>query len=235
MGGITKRGSVWLRKGHGRGRIRRHSARRPDRGDLSKTGRPHRSHEGKGRHSQADARIGLGDARQRHRVQNPRQGVRQTEVPENKAHRRIPELGHVVSWAGRAAGGGVSPPLHKRGAAQRPLSPPQACQNTILAATVRRVRHKIRGNAIPRIRGNSQWQLRTALPDPRVMPAGTGADAVQSRKTRVWPCRIRCGHDQNVQDRTEHTHESLKDRRTNPNWTEPDAIPAHDIDGFVHP
>ena len=134
--------------------------------------------------------------------------------------------------------GGTGP---SAGASRRPCTseggstPPQACQNTILAATVRRVRHKLRGNAIPRIGGNSQRQLRTIPTDPREMPAGIGASGSPNRKTRVWPCRIRCGHGQNVQDRTEHARESLKNCRTNSNWTEPDALPAYDIDGFGHP
>ena len=124
MGGITKRGSVWLRKAMVEAAFVaiRHDAR--NRGDLSKTGRPHRSHEGKGRHSQADARMGLGDARQRYRVQNQGQGVRQTEVPENKAHRRIPGLGHVAPWAGRGRRRGrLAAPAQVRGGSTPPLAP----------------------------------------------------------------------------------------------------------------
>ena len=75
---------------HGRGRLRRRPARRPDRGALSKAGSPHRNHEGKGGHGQGHARMGLGDAQQRHRVQGNKSGSRQAEDAEDKAYRRVP-------------------------------------------------------------------------------------------------------------------------------------------------
>ena len=126
------------------GRIRRRPARRSDRKTPSKTGRPHQSHEGKGRHSQADARMGLGGAQQQYRVQNLGQGARQTEIPEHETHHRIPRLGEVTPHAGRdrlgvfrhlyTSEGRLNAPLALSGlpkyniGSRRPARPPQASE-----------------------------------------------------------------------------------------------------------
>ena len=107
---------------HGRGRLRRRPARRPDRGALSKAGSPHRNHEGKGGHGQGHARMGLGDAQQRHRVQGNKSGSRQAEDAEDKAYRRVPGVTPGTSVRGRLAA-----PAQARGGSTPPPVPP-GCQ-----------------------------------------------------------------------------------------------------------
>ena len=75
-GSITKRGSVWLRTAMVEAAFVavRHDARIG--GRYQKLAAPHRIHEGKGGHGQGHARMGLGDAEQRHRVQGNKSGSR---------------------------------------------------------------------------------------------------------------------------------------------------------------
>ena len=107
------------------------------------------------------------------------------EVPENKAHRRIPGLGSAMGGTGRR--GGVSPPLHKRGAAQRPLSPPQACQNTILAAAVPARPPQASGQRDLQDTGKFPAAAGTIPTDPRAMPADTGAGAARTANPAFGP------------------------------------------------
>ena len=144
MGGITKRGSVWLRKAMVEAAFVaiRHDAR------IGAIYQRLAVRIGPMKARVAIARRMLEwvwemlDSGTEYRTQG--QGVRQTEVPENKAHRRIPGLGHIAPWAGRGrrapgrfaapaqARGGSTPPLAPSGlpkyniGSHRPARPPQA-------------------------------------------------------------------------------------------------------------
>ena len=145
--------------------------------------------------------------------------------------------GKAAPWAGRdRPGGRFAAPAQVRGGSAPPLAPPPrlakiqywhppsgASTTSFRVTRSPGYRGIPSGNCAPlfRIRGqcrpiSAPAPSRTAK--PVFGPAGSGADMV--KMSRIAP----------------NTPQIFKkNRRTNPNWTEPDAIPAHDIDGFGYP